>query len=86
MILRFRIGKIGIVGDIRKMYNAIGLSVMDQHTHHCLWHDMDSNKEPDHYVLTCVTFGDRSAGAIAVMALHKTAEMFEGQFPSFLKQ
>ena len=62
------------------MYNSIGLSVMDQHTYRCLWRDMNSSIEPDHYVLTCVTFGDRPAGAIAVIALRKTAEMFESKF------
>ena len=85
VLLRFRLGKVGIIGDISKMYNSIGLSVMDQHTHRCLWRNMDSNKEPDHYVLTCVTFGDRPAGAIAVIALRKTAEMFECQYPDAVK-
>ena len=82
VLLRFRLGKIGILGDIKKMYNSIGLSVMDQHTHRCLWRDMIVDKEPDHYVLTCVTFGDRPAGAIAVIALRKTAEMFKSQYPN----
>ena len=85
VLLRFRLGKIGIIGDIKKMYNSIGLSVMDQHTHRCLWRDMNSSREPDHYTLTSVTFGDRPAGAIAVIALRKTAEMFEDRFTKAAK-
>ncbi|XP_062600980.1 uncharacterized protein LOC134262619 [Saccostrea cucullata] len=36
---------------------------------------------PDHYVLTSVPFGDRPSGAIAIIALNKTAEMLEDVYP-----
>ena len=36
---------------------------------------MDVAKEPDKYVITAVSFGDRPAGNIATMALRKSAEM-----------
>ena len=42
---------------------------------------MNTNIDPDQYVLLRVPFGDRPAGAIAILALRKTAEMFENQFP-----
>ena len=42
---------------------------------------MNTNQEPDHYILLRVTFGDRPSGAIAILALRKTAEMFKNEFP-----
>ena len=63
------------------MYNAIHPSIIDQHTHHFLWRNMNPNRPPDHYILKRVTFGDRPSGAIAILALRKTAEMFSDKFP-----
>ena len=82
VLLRFRVGLIAVTGDIKKMYNAIYTSVIDQHTHRFLWRNMITNKPPDHYILKRVTFGDRPSGAIAILALKKTAEMFRSQFPN----
>lgn len=42
---------------------------------------MNNSREPDHFMLTSVTFGDRPSGAIAVMALRYTAEMSGEKFP-----
>ena len=44
---------------------------------------MNINQDPDHYILSRVTFGDRPSGAIAIIALRKTAEMFKNEFPEF---
>ena len=42
---------------------------------------MNFNKEPDHYCLLTVTFGDRPSDIIAITALHKTAEMLKSEYP-----
>ncbi|XP_045139268.1 uncharacterized protein LOC123520764 [Portunus trituberculatus] len=42
---------------------------------------MNTEKEPDHYVLTAVTFGDRCSGAIAMIAMRKTAELYTSEYP-----
>ena len=76
IFLRFRMGKIGIVGDIKKMYNSIFLSLLDQFTHLFLWRNMDKSRVPDIYKINRVSFGDRPAGTIAILALRKTAELF----------
>ena len=36
---------------------------------------MDTQRQPEHYVIQAVTFGDRPSGAIAITALRKTAEL-----------
>ena len=35
--LRFRENYVGFVGDIRKMYNSVGITLLDQHCHRFLW-------------------------------------------------
>jgi len=42
---------------------------------------MDVTKDPDTYVITSVSFGDKPAGNIAISALRKTAEMKKEECP-----
>lgn len=74
ILLRFREGNVGVVGDIRKMYHSVKISPLDQHTHRFLWRDLEEREPPDTYVMTSVSFGDKPAGAIAMLAMRKTAE------------
>ena len=75
VLIRFRENRIGISGDIRKMYHAVKIDSLDQHTHRFLWRNVEIEREPDVYVITSVSFGDKPAGNIATLALRKTAEM-----------
>lgn len=52
----------GFVGDIAKIYNTIGASELDQHTHRFLWRDMDLHRKPKHCARTMITSGDRPSG------------------------
>ena len=80
ILIRFRQRAVAIVADIKKMYNSVRISEVDQHPHRFLWRNLETDREPDHYVLTTVTFGDRPSGILAMMALRKTTEMDES-FP-----
>ncbi|XP_042883833.1 uncharacterized protein LOC122260556 [Penaeus japonicus] len=82
ILLRFRENYIGIAGDISKMYHSVKLQAEEEHVHRFLWRDMDLTRQPDQYVLTRVTFGDRPSGAIATLALRYTAEMQKEFYPS----
>lgn len=75
ILMRFRQERVAFVGDIAKMYNTVKLSETDQHAHRFVWRDVETNKRPDHYALTIVTFGDRPSWVIAMMALRRSAEM-----------
>ena len=81
VLVRFREGKFAMTGDIRKMYHAIKLSEVDQHTHRFLWRELDVTRSPDTYIMTSVSFGDKPAGNIAISALKKTAEMGKHEYP-----
>ena len=80
VLLRFREEKIGIVGDISKMYHTINITLFDQMTPSFL-RNLDTSKEPDTYVMQVVNFGGKPSATIALIALRKTAEMFKQEFP-----
>ncbi|XP_028399264.1 uncharacterized protein LOC114522722 [Dendronephthya gigantea] len=82
VLLRFRENEVAINADISKMYHRILIPERDQHVHRYLWRNMDTDREPDVYVKTVLTFGDKPAPAMAQTALQKTAEEGEKRYPA----
>ena len=78
VILRFRENEVAVSGDISKMYHQVLIPPADQHVHRFVWRNLDTTRPPDTYVKTVLTFGDKSAPAMAQIALRKTAEEGEG--------
>ncbi|XP_068200399.1 uncharacterized protein [Palaemon carinicauda] len=81
VLLRFRENEVAFVCDLAKMYNTISLSLFDHHCHRFLWRDFKVDIKPDHFMLTCVPFGDKPSGTIAMLALKLTAEMSKDEYP-----
>lgn len=81
ILLRFRENEIGLCGDISKMYHRILIPEIDQHIHRFLWRNLETDREPDVYVKTVLTFGDKPAPAMAQIALKKTAEEARDEYP-----
>ena len=73
-MLRFRENEVAISGDISKMYHRVLIPKEDQDVHRFLWRNLETDKEPDVYAKTVLTFGDKTAPAMAQIALRKTAE------------
>ena len=89
VILRFRKNPVAIHGDISKMYHLVLIPEVDQHVHRFVWRNMAVERDPDIYVKTVLTFGDKPAPAMAQIALRKTAEENQDLYPegaSFLKK
>ena len=61
------------------------MSLHDQHTHPFLWRNDDANNSIQTLVMTAVSFGDRPAGTIAILALKKLALMFDKEYPDACK-
>jgi len=57
------------------MYSGVHISKPDQIVYWFSWRDMEVAREPDIYVLTRVTFGDKPSRAIAILALHETTKL-----------
>ena len=81
VILCFRENAVAISGDISKMYHRILIPVRDQQVLHFLWRNLETNRGPDVYVKTVLTFGDKPAPAMAHIALKKTAEQDVDVYP-----
>ena len=81
VLLCLKEGQVAITGDIKRMYHAGKIPLLDQHTHRFLWQNFDTSHDPDIFVITSVSFGDKPAGNIAITALQKTAEMGENRYP-----
>ena len=58
---------------------------MDQQVHGFLWRNLETNREPDIYVKTVLTFGNKPATAMAQTALRKTAKEAKETFPATAK-
>ena len=82
VVLRFRENQVAFIGDISKMYHRIRIPELDQHVHRFLWRNLQTHREPDVYVKTVLTFGDKPAPAMAQIALRKTAEEAKEVFPA----
>ena len=85
VLLRFREHQVAFLGDISKMYHRIRIPEMDQQVHRFLWRNLETNREPDVYVKTVLTFGDKPAPAMAQTALRKTAKEAKETFPAAAK-
>ena len=81
ILLCWREGHTALVGDIRKMFNSIHLEQLEQHCHRFLWRDLNTDRDPDVYVMTRVNMGDTPAPAISTEAVYKTAELFQNDCP-----
>ena len=81
VMMRIRDNPVAICGDIAKMYHMIGILEEDQHVHRFLWRNFEVDREPDTYVKTVLTFGDRPVPTMATTAMRKTAKMKEEEKP-----
>ena len=81
VVLRFRENQVTFMGDISKMYHRIRIPETDLHVHRFLWRNLQTHCEPDVYVKTVLTFGDKPAPAMAQIALRKTSNEANETFP-----
>ena len=81
VLLRFRENAVAVFGDIAKMYHMIGITPPDQHVHRFLWRNFETDREPDTYAKTVLTFGDRPSPTMAITAMRKTANLNQESKP-----
>ena len=56
------------------MYHRVLIPKEDQDVHRFLWRNLETEREPDIYAKTVLTFGDKPAPAMAQISLRKTTE------------
>eukprot|EP00112_Aurelia_sp_Birch-Aquarium-sp1_P003268 Seg1363.25 transcript_id=Seg1363.25/GoldUCD/mRNA.D3Y31 product="hypothetical protein" protein_id=Seg1363.25/GoldUCD/D3Y31 len=81
IIIRFRLHRIALMADIRKMFLQIKLAKQDQNVHRFLWRDFNTKIEPKTYCMTRLTFGDVSSPFEAIATVQHHAEVNKESFP-----
>ena len=81
IIIRFRLHRVALMADIRKMFLQIKLAKQDQNVHRFLWRDFDTKIEPKTYCMTRLTFGDVSSPFEAIATVQHHTEVNKESFP-----
>ena len=68
-----------------RLNNVLIPEVPVQHVHRYPWQNMETERLPDVYVKTVLTFGDKPAPAMAQIMLRKMAEEGEELYPEAVK-
>ena len=73
ILIRFRLHRIAMMADVRKMFLQIKAAPKDQNVHRFLWRDMDMHKPVKTYCMTRLPFGDISSPfeSIATIIMQK---------------
>ncbi|XP_036329731.1 uncharacterized protein LOC118741863 [Rhagoletis pomonella] len=85
VLFNFRIGKIGICGDISEMFHRISVHDEDQHSQRFLWRNCDSSRDPNTYVLQVMSFGATCSPSIAQYVRSRNARENADEFPRSAK-
>ena len=67
------------------MYHRVLIPERDQHVHRYVWRNFETSRDPDVYVKTVLTFGDKPAPAMAQITLQKTAKKSQSSHPEAAK-
>ena len=81
VIVNFRYGRYAAKGDVRKMYNCIYLTEEDSYMQCFMWRDLDISRGGETYQVVVNNIGVKPAGAIATVALRKSADEFQIKYP-----
>ena len=67
------------------MYHRVLIPERDQHVHRYVWRNFETSRDPDVYVKTVLTFGDKPAPAMTQIARQKTAKESQSSHPEAAK-
>lgn len=74
LLFNFRIGKFGVCGDIKEMFNQIKIRKEDQHCQRFLWRHGDSKKPLETFIMTSMLFGTACSPCSAQYVKNKNAK------------
>ncbi len=69
------------MADIKKMFLQIKLRRQDQNSPRVLWRDLQSDRAPDVYCMTRVTFGDTPSTFLSIATIQKHAKEHKKYYP-----
>ena len=80
ILMRFRIHRVALTGDVQKMYREIMLAPDDQNYHRFLWRAQVEDPVTE-FCMNRVTFGVTASPYVAVQTLQQTGSDFGGGCP-----
>ena len=81
IIIRFRLHRVALLADNRKIFLQIKFAKQDQNFHRFLWRDFNSKIAPKTYCMTRLIFGDVSSLFEAIATVQHHAEVNKESFP-----
>ena len=85
ILIRFRLHRIAIMADLRKMFLQIKLASKDQNCHRFIWRERP-DEDPKVYCMTRVTFGVVSSPFQAIATVQHHATVNKDKFPKAAKE
>jgi hypothetical protein len=85
VLLRFRLHRVAMMADVRKMFLQVKVALKDQNVHRFLWRNMDPTKVVKNYCMTRLPFGDKCSPYLAIATMHHHAEANGEKFPEAAK-
>lgn len=82
---RFRLGAVGICGDIREMFHQILIQPEDRDSQRFLWRGGNPSIPPDTYVMDAMTFGASCSPCSAQHVKNANADDYKEQYPDAVK-
>ncbi len=82
ILVRFRLGQVGLAGDIKEMFSQVLLSKRDRDYHRILWRDLNVSGSIEVYESTRLTFGDKASPFLAMHVLQSHARDHREESPS----
>jgi hypothetical protein len=81
ILLRFRMGKIVVAADIKKMFHQFQVREEDRKFQRFLWRDGEDDREPDIYEFDCLVFGTTDAPFKSIQTTDDHVGSFEKEYP-----
>ncbi|XP_055714320.1 uncharacterized protein LOC129808566 [Phlebotomus papatasi] len=86
LLMRFRIGQHGFVGDIKEMFHQVRILPEDQNYQRILWRGNSRDTFPVEYKMTVMIFGATCSPAVASYVKNKNAEEYAEEFPEATRE
>ena len=81
ILLRFRLHRVAMMADVRKMFLQVKVALKDQNVHRFPWRSMDPSKVVKSNCMTRLPFGDICSPYLAIATMQHHAEINREEFP-----
>ncbi|XP_059612589.1 uncharacterized protein LOC132259062 [Phlebotomus argentipes] len=86
LLMQFRVGLHGFVGDIKEMFHQVRIRGEDQNYQRILWRAMDRDRIPQEYKMTVMIFGATCSPTIAAYVKNRNATDYRDEYPAAVQE